>query len=135
VADTPCDNSYKIVSIVACGTNLYDPLGFTYTETVDFFEHRPASRISPASAINSFGARCNCRYGLMATPIVRGTTGSVVVTVQQVDRTANNTITMAGAMAGAVEVSAESQPHEMRQEFVYNAGNSENFAPLTIAIG
>jgi hypothetical protein len=133
--DTPCDNSYKIVTIAHGSTYLYDPLGGSYDESIEFFEHRPATRLSPASALNSFGARCTARYGLMATPIVRGTSGSLVFVVQQVDRNANNTITCAGMLAGQVSVSLDSQPHEMRQEFVYNAGNSENIAPLTIAIG
>jgi len=135
VADTPCDNSYKLVTIAHGSTYLYDPMGGSYTENIDFFEHRPATRLSPATAMNAFGARAEARYGLMATPIVRGTTGNLVFVCQQVDRGANNTITCAGMMAGAVSVSLDSQPHEMRQEFVYNAGNTENFAPLTISIG
>lgn len=135
MADTPCDNSYKIVSIAHGSTYMYDPLGGSYDETVDFFEHRPGTRVSPATAINSFGARATARYGLMATPIVRGTSGSLVFVVQQVDRSANNTITCASMMAGQVSISLDGQPHEMRQEFTFNAGNTENFAPLTIAIG
>ncbi len=135
MADTPCDNSYKIVSIAHGITYMYDPLGGSYDETVDFFEHRPGTRVSPATAINSFSARAVARFGLMATPIVRGTTGNLVFIVQQVDRGANNTITAASMMAGAASVSFDGQPHEERQEFVFNAGNTENFAPLTISIG
>ena len=135
MADTPCDNSYKIVSIAHGAVFFYDPLGGGVDETVDFFEHRPATRISPATAINAYGYRATARFGLMATPVVRGTVTGLVFTLQQVDRAANNTVTCARAMAGAAGFSFDGQPHEQRQEFAYDAANTENFAPITVAVG
>jgi len=124
-----------VVSIAHGATAFDDPLGGGYDENVEFFEHRPGTRISPATALNTFGYRATARFGLMATPVVRGTISGLVFTVKQVSGGANNTITAARAMAGAVSISLDAQPHEQRQEFVYDAANSENYAPLSISIG
>jgi hypothetical protein len=135
MADTPCDNSYKIVSIAHGTTYFYDPLGGSLEESISFFEHRPATRVSPATALDTYSLRGNARWGLMATPIVRGTTGSLVFVVQQVDRGANNTITATNMMAGAARFAFDSAPHEQGMEFQYTAGNTENLAPITVAVG
>lgn len=133
--DTPCNNSYRLVSVAHGTTYFYDPLGASVDETVDYFEHRPATRISPALALNSYGCRVTVRFGLMETPVVRGTSGSIVIVAKQVDLGANNTITITNMLAGACSMSFDSPPHEQRQEFHYTAGNTENYAPITVAIG
>ena len=133
--DTPCNNSYRLVSIAHGATYLYDPLGASVDESIEFFEHRPATRLSPAIAMNSYSLRATARYGLMATPIARGTEASLVIVAKQVDLGANNTITLVQMQAGAVSQSFDSPPHEMRQEFHYNAGNTEAYAPITVSIG
>ena len=133
--DTPCNNSYRLVSIAHGATYFYDPLGASVDESVEFFEHRPATRISPALALNSYGLRVTARFGLMATPVVRGTSGTIVITAKQVDLSANNTITITGMLAGAASMSFDSPPHEQRQEFHYDAANTEAYAPIMVSIG
>ncbi len=133
--DTPCNNSYRLVSVAHGSTYFYDPLGATVDETVEFFEHRPATRISPALAMNSYGLRVTVRFGLMATPVVRGTSGSIVIVAKQVDLGANNTITITQMLAGACGMSFDAPPHEQRQEFHYDAANTEAYAPISVSIG
>ena len=132
--DTPCNNSYRLVSIAHGATYLYDPLGASVDESIEFFEHRPATRLSPAIAMNSYSLRATARYGLMATPIVRGTSASLVIIAKQLDG-GSTTITLVNMVAGAVSQSFDSPPHEMRQEFHYDAGNTEAYAPITVSIG
>jgi hypothetical protein len=38
-------------------------------------------------------------------------------------------------LAGAVSMSFDSPPHEQRQEFHFSAGDSENYAPISVSIG
>ena len=135
MADTPCNNSFKVVTIAHGSTYFYDPAGGSLDESIDWFEHRAGSRVSPACAINSYSLRGTARWGLMETPIVRGTSGSLVFVVQQVDKGANNTITATNMLAGQASLSFDSQPHEQRMDFIFSAGNAENIAPITVAIG
>jgi hypothetical protein len=133
--DTPCDNSYRLVSLVHGSTYFYDPLGATVDESVEFFEHRPGTRISPALALDRYSLRCTFRCGYPITPITRGTSGTIVITAKQVDLGANNTVTLTNMLAGAASFSFDSSPHEMRQEFHFTAGNSENYAPISVSVG
>ena len=135
MANDPCNNSYKMTGIAHGATAFDDPLGGSVDESVDFFEHRPGSRLSPCTALNGYGYRAVARFAKMATPVVRGTVSGLVFSLVQVDRTAANTVTCARASAGAASFSFDSQPHEQRQEFVYDAGDTENLAPITVAIG
>jgi hypothetical protein len=85
--------------------------------------------------MNAYGLRATVRFGLMETPVVRGTSGSLVIVAKQIDLGANNAITITSMLAGAASFSFDSPPHEQRQEFHYTAGNTENYAPITVAIG
>src|SRR5574343_1349115 len=109
--DTPCNNSFKITSIAHGSTYFYDPVGGSLDESIDWFEHRAGSRVSPAVGMNSYSLRGSAQWGLMATPIVRGTSGSLVFVVKQVDTSANNTITATNMLAGQASFAFSSPPH------------------------
>ena len=133
MADTCNDAIKRLTGVTHNAAAINSPMSANYQETVDFGEHRPGSRISPASWVKSYSCRASVTNAEFGAPVVRGTSGSLVLTCEQIDGT-SIAITITNMLAGAANADI---PHNdvatQTQEFVYNAGNSEDYAPISVS--
>ena len=105
---------------------------FSYQETVEFVKHRPASRIAACTAPMSYDLRATVKAAEWVTPIVRGTKASLVATLKILSGS-TKTVTLANMRAGASEGTQATDVGTQSQEFVYDSGDTESFAPITVA--
>jgi len=125
-----CDAAFRVVSLTHNSARPL-PIGYGINEEVSFLENRPGVRVSPCSVLDSYGCKVSFKYQGKVTPEVRGTTGSCVIVLLTM-AAANVTITVTKMLAGAYQ-SGSGKPFEDEQDFVYNAGATEDLAPISIA--
>lgn len=127
-------NYYRIESITHNGATICeDALGFDAQETVEFAENTPGTRISPASALQKYSLSATAKSAQFALPVVRGTIGSLVVTMTPYSRGTGKAVTYTKMRAGAVGDDMNSAPFSRKQEFRYDAGDTEDIAPISAA--
>jgi|SRR6185312_10558018 len=129
---TPLQDTFRVVSITACGTALGDPIGGSIDTTVEFLENRPGTRLSPATCIQSFSASGTAKYQTQQAPVTPGTAGSFVVTVLGIDGSTSIAVTLATCIAGGTKMDFNSEKHSNTFDCRYNAGNTENLAPVSV---
>ena len=132
MADTCSNAPYLLTSVTHGGAAILSPMEFSYQETVEFAKHRPASRIAPCIAPLSYDLRATVKAAEWVTPIVRGTKGALVATLKILSAGAK-TVTLANMQAGASEGSQSRDIGTQTQEFMYDSGDTESFAPITVA--
>ncbi len=131
MAYTPNTNSFRVVSIVHGSTPIPDPIGGSIDESIGWAETRPGTRISPAVALDSYGCDAVGTGTQRFTPIVRGTSGTLTFTILDYAGSAAGTVAVATMLAGDYHANFSTKPHTHAQHFKFNAGNTENFAPIS----
>lgn len=129
-----CDTDLKrIVSIAHGATTLANPTGGGYDESVSFGESRPSTRKSPCLWIDTYVCRAMAKFQSLVTPITRGTKASLVYTLQQIGEAANTTVTIINMRMGQSSMDYNTAPYTETYEFIHDAANSEDLAPITVA--
>ena len=132
MADTCSAAPYKVSAVTHNSASILSPMEFSYQETINFVEHRPAAWIAPCAAIQSYSLTATVRAAEFKTPIVRGTKGSLVATLKKMAGT-TLTVTLANMQAGASSATQGDGIGSQSQEFHYDSGDTESFAPVTVA--
>lgn len=133
MASTAVQNSFRVASIVFSGGafTFPDPIGGSVDEKIDWAKNRPSTRLSPATAMDGYDVDAVAECSMRFTPIVRGTTGSLTYSLLEYDGSTTGTVVVTGLLAGEYHADMKSKPHTHSQHFTYNAGNTENIAPVS----
>lgn len=132
MADSPSHDSFRVTSISGPGSTTFDDTtGGTIDETIGVVSSRPGARLSPASCIDSYDCRCVARSAKRYTPIVRGTAGAFVYDVLEIGGSSGS-ISVANMVAGEYHANMNTKPHEHEQHGFYNAGDTEDLAPISV---
>ncbi len=129
---TPLEDTFRLSSIQLCGTTPGDPIGGSIDESIGWIKSRPGTRLSPATAMDSYDLSCVGVFGRAFAPIARGTTGATVYTLLQIGA-GTITITLSTMLAGAWKARMSQKPHEFEQACEYSAGDTENLAPVAVS--
>lgn len=128
---TPNSDTFRTVSIDACGTDLGDPVGGSIDSTVEFIRNRPGTRISPSIAMQSFDVNCVGKYQTQQNPVTPGTMGDFVITVLTIDGNPI-AVTCSDCMAGGTKMDFSSEKHVNSFDCTFNAGDTENLSPISV---
>lgn len=132
MADAPQNDTFRVASIVGPGSTTFnDTIGGTIDETIGIVASRPGARLSPAACIDSYDCRCVARSAKRYTPIVRGTAGSFTFDVLEIGGSSGS-IVVANMVASEYHANLNVKPHEHEQHGFYNAGGTEDLAPISI---
>lgn len=125
-------NFFRLVSI-SHASSFDDPTGGSITETVTYLENRPGTRVSPALALDSYGAEGDVRFQGMSTPVTRGTKSDLTYTLKQIGIAGSTgTVTLKNTRAGAASFDFNSKPYNQSQKFHHDAEDTEDLAPITV---
>ena len=128
-----CDNTFRVQSITHGATALAQPVGFSFTEDITWMENYPGIRKAPCTALDRYSLSAEGEYQGGVTPIVRGTTGSLVVVLLQLDA-GTTTITMTAMLAGACSLTASNgSMATYKQAFKFNSAGTDDLAPISVA--
>jgi hypothetical protein len=131
---TPLSNTFRVVSITHnTSFTIPDPIDFGFDEDVGVTETRPATRISPTVAVDSYGLKAMGKGSKAFTPQVVGTKGTLAFVLLQYDSSTQTTVSIANMIALDTHGSGSGKPHTFEQHFIYSAGNTENTAPITVS--
>lgn len=130
MSDTPSNDTFRVTGATMCGTTFNDVVGAHIDETIGKMQSRPGARLSPASCIDSYDSAGGVRFQKRQTPAVRGTAGSFTINVLEIGGTAG-TIVHTGMVAADYHFNGNVKPHEHEQNCFYDAGNTENLAPIS----
>lgn len=132
MADTCNAAPCKLTSITH-GSALLSPMEFSFQETIEFVKHRPADRIAPGVTLASYDLTATAKLAEWSTPIVRGTKANLVAVLKTIAG-GSKTVTLANMQAGQCSGSQSGDGvGTWMQEFQYDSGNTESFAPITVA--
>lgn len=132
MAYTPLSNSFRVSTITHGGTSIGDPIGGNVDETVGTVNSMPGTRLSPATAIDSYKCTATAKSSLAFSPITRGTKATLTYTLLKYDGTTTGTFAVTNMIALGYKASFDEKPHKFSQEFEYSAGDTENLAPISI---
>ena len=127
---TPTHDTFRTESISLCGTSLPDPTGFSVDVAIGWVESRPGTRISAATALDSFSVSCIGRTSQAFNPVAPGTSGNFVVVLFTIGQ-GTGTLTVSDVLAGEFKGNGNQKPHEFEQGARYNAGDTENLSPIS----
>lgn len=132
MADTCSNGVFQLVSVSHGGAAILSPMEFSYQETVEFVKHRPADRIAPCIAPKSYELRATVKRAEWAAPIVRGTKGDLVAVLNKIGA-GTISVTLSNMQAGAAEGNQSQDIGTQSQEFEYDSGDTDNYAPIAVA--
>ena len=129
-----CTAIPKRITSIAHGANGFiEPFGGSINETVDFAEVRPGVRKAACIYVRGYSCKAEAEWGVFETPVVRGTSASLVFTLQQVGEVSATTVTLTNARAGAASFDMSSDPvYKQKQEFMHDSGDTDDLAPISI---
>lgn len=128
---TAASNSFRVSAIAHGATNFPDVTGGSIDEECVWAENRPSTRLSPATALDSYGYKAVAECSMRFTPIVRGTKATLTFTLLEYDGSTTCTVVATGALAGDYHADFNSKPHKHSQHFAYDAASTENIAPIS----
>jgi hypothetical protein len=128
MADDPCGDTFRVDSASICGSPVYDCVGGSIQETVEFIENRPGSFVSACIGIDKYSCKAKVKYQQAATPVTRGTLGDTTFVLKKIDGSGTITVTVDDTRAGAANADFDSRPHSYDQEGVFDNGGTENLA-------
>lgn len=132
MADTCSNGVFQLVSVTHNSVGILSPMEFSYQETVEFVKHRPADRIAPCIAPKTYELRATVKRAEWGAPIVRGTKGDLVAVLNKIG-SGNVTVTLANMQAGAAEGNQSQDIGTQSQEFEYDSGDTDNYAPISVS--
>jgi len=126
----PLSDTFRTESVSVCGTSLPDPTGFSVDAATGWVESRPGTRISPATALDSFSVSAIGRCSQCFNPPTPGTSGNFVAVLFKIG-SGTGTLTVANMLAGEFKANGMQKPHEFEMGCRYNAGDSEDLDPIS----
>jgi len=128
-----CDAASFLVTIAHGGDTFDSPVSGNIQETVEFVEIRTGNRISPCTYVRRYGLRATATWAEFQNPVVRGTLANLVYTLDKADSGGTITVTVVTTRAGAANFDMSRDDFQTQsQEFAFDAGDAENFAPIAI---
>jgi hypothetical protein len=128
------DQTKRVVSIAHGAVNFASPYGGNIQESVEFAEVRPGTRKAPCLYLRAYSLRASARWGELVTPIARGTSASLVFTLQKVGESGNIVITLVNMRAGAAAYDVDADPvFVQNMEFHYDSGDTDVLTPIAVA--
>ncbi len=124
-------NTFRVSTATHGGVTFADTIGGGIDEQMGWVDSMPGTRISPATAPDSFSYSAQVDCSQRFTPVVRGTKATLTFTLLEMDSATTGTVAAAGALAGEYHADFNSKPHKHSQHFKYDAGGSENIAPIS----
>lgn len=129
MADAPCDDTFRVISASVAGSAVYDCVGGSIQETVEFVENRPGGNVSACLGIDKYSCKAKVKYQQAATPVTRGTMGDTTFVLKTFDGGGGTvTVTVDDTRAGAANADFDSSPHSYDQEAVFDNDGTENLA-------
>lgn len=131
MTSTSQSNTFRVTDIGHGSFHFPDPIGGSVDEEIGTTDVRPSWRLSPAITIDSYGVMANARTSMRFTPVVRGTKADLTYSLLTYDGTNGGTVVVANMRAMAYKANFNEKPHGHGQDFKYDAGDTENLAPIS----
>jgi len=132
MADAPCNATFKAICSFST-TSLGSCKGGSVNMTPTFVKTNPGTRVSQTMGLDVLDCDAEVIHEELVTPIALGTAAaSLVFTLTQLDG-GSNTVTLATMRPAGASINMTSKPYSQTSRFVFDAGNTENIAPVTVS--
>lgn len=132
MADTPCNATFKTTATFG-GSSLGSCKGGSVNMMATYVKTRPGTRVSPAAGLDEMDVEAEVVHEELVTPIaLSSAAASLVFTLTQLDG-GSNTVTLVTMRPAGAQLDFRSKPYSQTSKFTFDAANTENAAPVTVA--
>lgn len=129
----PTLDTFRVSAINLCGAlSLPDPIGGSVDTLIGWIKSRPGTRVSPATAPDSYDCSAVGICQTPFTPVAVGTKGTTTFTLEKISG-ATFALALTGMLAGAYKARMSQKPHEFEQGCEYDAADTENLANISVS--